>query len=174
MLDIAIAYDRYKFLGNEFLTWLWFLIENEPEKISFSEKETVSLEIGNRIALVRKINDMDESVTIKGDDAGLEEGMLALDKGAIVAELNLVLKFNNQNWRFTIKGESFNISGIKVPESGRVEAKEDIEGAVMEKAYLYERIFLILDNLFIKFIKLRLSSEWDHSVLPLIRKWIKK
>ena len=29
MLDIAVAYNRYKFLGNEFLTWLWFMIETD-------------------------------------------------------------------------------------------------------------------------------------------------
>ena len=174
MLDISIAYNRYKFLGDEFLTWLWFIIEKEPEKISFPDKEPVSLETGNRIVLVKKITDIDESVTIKGDDAGLEEGMLALRKGSLVTELNLLLKSNNQKWRFSIKGESLNISGIKVPESGPVESKKDIEGAVIEKAYFYERIFIILDNLFKNFIKLRLSSEWHHSVLPLMKKWIKE
>ena len=28
MLDIATAYNKYKFLGNDYLTWIWFLIEN--------------------------------------------------------------------------------------------------------------------------------------------------
>jgi hypothetical protein len=173
MLDIAIAYNRYAFLGNEFLTWLWFVIDKEPEKIVFPDQESATLETGNRIVLVKRINDIDETVTIKGDDAGLEEGMLALSKGSLVTEINLLLTSNNQKWRFSVKGESLNISGIKVPESGRVEAKEDIEGAIMEKAYLYERIFILLDSLFKKFIKTRLSSEWGHSVLPLIKKWIK-
>ena len=30
MLDIATAYNRYRFLGYEFLTWLWFAMENKP------------------------------------------------------------------------------------------------------------------------------------------------
>ena len=174
MLDVAIAYNRYAFLGNEFLTWLWFVIDKEPEKIAFPDQESATLETGNRIVLVKKINDIDETVTIKGDDAGLEEGMLALGKGSLVTEMNLLLTSNNQKWRFSVKGESLNISGIKLPESGRVEAKEDIEGAVMEKAYLYERIFILLDFLFKKFIKTRLSSEWEQSVLPLIKQWIKE
>jgi len=174
MLDVAIAYNRYAFLGNEFLTWLWFVIDKEPEKIALPDQESATLETGNRIVLVKKINDIDETVTIKGDDAGLEEGMLALGKGSLVTEMNLLLTSNNQKWRFSVKGESLNISGIKVPESGRVEAKEDIEGAVMEKAYLYERIFILIDSLFKKFIKIRLSSEWEQSVLPLIKQWIKE
>ncbi len=174
MLDVAIAYNRYAFLGNEFLTWLWFVIDKEPEKIALPDQESATLETGNRIVLVKKINDIDETVTIKGDDAGLEEGMLALGKGSLVTEMNLLLTSNNQKWRFSVKGESLNISGIKLPESGRVEAKEDIEGAVMEKAYLYEKIFILVDSLFKTFIKARLSSEWEQSVLPLIKQWIKE
>ena len=31
MLDLAVAYNRYRFLGDEFLTWLWYTIENDPD-----------------------------------------------------------------------------------------------------------------------------------------------
>ena len=30
MLDVAVAYNRFKFLGEEFLTWLWFVIDQDP------------------------------------------------------------------------------------------------------------------------------------------------
>jgi len=42
-----------------------------------------------------------ETVTIKGDDAGLEEGLLALRKGAVVSEINLAYKSGEQEWSFT-------------------------------------------------------------------------
>lgn len=81
MLDVAVSYNRFKFLGHEFLTWLWYSIENEPDILKNSENESVSLEIGNRIVLENRIGDSMETITIKGDDAGLEEGMLSLEKG---------------------------------------------------------------------------------------------
>ncbi|MBW2173517.1 MAG: hypothetical protein JRF64_02515, partial [Deltaproteobacteria bacterium] len=89
MLDVAISYNRYKFLGYEYLTWLWFVIEKDQDRIRGLGQEPADLEIGNRIVLENKKRDAVESITIKGDDAGLEEGVLALRKGGVVTELNL-------------------------------------------------------------------------------------
>jgi len=51
MLDVAVAYNRFKFLGDEFLTWLWFIIENDPKYLKKFSPDLLSLEIGNRIVL---------------------------------------------------------------------------------------------------------------------------
>lgn len=172
MLDIAFAYSRYKFLGNEFLTWLWFVVENDPEKLKKIETDLVFLNIGNRIVLENKINDAVETITILGDDAGLEEGILSLGKGAVVTEMNLLYKSGDHQWRFTVKGESMNISNLKIPETAMVESSEDIEGMVLEKAYLYQKVTELVDNLFNEFIKLRVSGKWNERVVPEIKKWI--
>jgi len=171
MLDISFAYSRYKFLGNEFLTWLWFIVENDSERLKKIEKDLVYLNIGNRIVLENKINDAVETITILGDDAGLEEGIISLGKGAVVTEINLLYKSGDNEWRFTIKGESMNISNLKIPETAIVESSEEIEGMVLEKAYLYEKATELIDNLFNEFIKLRVSGKWTESVVPQIRKW---
>lgn len=172
MLDISFAYSRYKFLGNEFLTWLWFIVENDMERLKKIEKDLVYLNIGNRIVLENKINDAVETITILGDDAGLEEGIISLGKGAVVTEINLLYKSGDNEWRFTIKGESMNISNLKIPETAIVESSEEIEGMVLEKAYLYEKATELIDNLFNEFMKLRVSGKWSESVVPEIRKWI--
>ena len=172
MLDISFAYSRYKFLGNEFLTWLWFIVENDMERLKKIEKDLVNLNIGNRIVLENKINDAVETITILGDDAGLEEGIISLGKGAVVTEINLLYKSGDNEWRFTIKGESMNISNLKIPETAIVESSEEIEGMVLEKAYLYEKATELIDNLFNEFIKLRVSGKWSEGVVPEIRKWI--
>ena len=84
MLDVAVAYNRYRFLGDEFLTWLWFSIETQQEEIRNldQEQERVVVEIGNRVALENRRRNAVESIVIKGDDAGLEEGLLSLKKGS--------------------------------------------------------------------------------------------
>jgi hypothetical protein len=172
MLDVAVAYNRFKFLGDEFLTWLWFIIENDPGYLKNLSPELLSLEIGNRIVLENRHHQTVESITIKGDDANLEEGILALRKGAVVIELNLCFKSGDQEWRFTIKGESLNLSSFKTPFSGPIETAEDIEGAVLEKIYLYGQAIQLVDNLFKNFIKVRVSNHWETEVIPMMRKWI--
>jgi hypothetical protein len=172
MIDVAVAYNRYKFLGYEFLTWLWFAIEKDQKQLRISDPDLKSLEIGNRVVLENRRNDALETITIKGDEAGLEEGILALRKGAVVTEINLAYKAGDQQWRFTIKGENLSIAGLKPPDTGAVEKKEDIEGVVLEKAYLYEKVFQFTDNLYQRFIRLRVSNDWNGEVVPRVKAWI--
>jgi hypothetical protein len=173
MLDIAFAYNRFKFVGDEFLTWLWFMIENDPGYLKGISPGLSSLETGNRIVIENRQHQAVERITIKGDDANLEEGILALRKGAVVTEINLGFKSGDQEWRFTIKGESLNISGFKTPFAGPIETAEDVEGAVLEKVYLYEQAIQLVDNLFKNYLKTRVSSQWQTKVVPKINKWIR-
>ena len=173
MLDIAVAYSRYQFIGDEFLTWLWYIIENDSQLLSRIDKELASLEIGNRMVLAnRHQKDSGETVTIKGEEANMDEGLLALKKGAMVAEVNFLYRSGDHEWRFNLKGESLNFSSLKVPETGKIETREDIEGAVIEKVYLCGKVVTLVNDLFRHFIKLRVSNDWSGNTVPSIRKWI--
>ncbi len=172
MLDVAVAYNRYKFLGNEFLTWLWFIIEADAAVLETTDATITSLSVGNRIVLENNSNDANEIITIKGDDAGLEEGLLALRKGAVLIEINLSYKTDNQEWSFTLKGESLSFSSLKVPETGPVESKEDIEGLVLEKIYLHDRPMRLINALFDRFLHLRATAQWNDLIVPKMKRWV--
>ena len=136
MLDVSLSYNRYKFLGFEFLTWLWFMMDNDQEELRRIDKDLDSLFVGNRIVLENQLHDTKETVTIKGDDIGLEEGILALKKGAVVTEISIVYGTGDYEWRFSVKGENLNLGNLKPPETGPLESAEDIEGVLLEKVYL--------------------------------------
>jgi len=172
MLDVSVSYNRYKFLGHEFLTWLWFLMETDRPFLQKEVVDLTSLEIGKRIVLENRFNEGVEIVTITGDDAGLEEGMLSLRKGAVVTEMHLSYTTGDQQWQFTLKGESLNISNVKVPKTGVVESSQELEGAVLEKAYLFEKVIELIHTLYKSFILKRISSEWKEKIVPEIRQWI--
>jgi len=172
MLDVAVAYNRYQFLGEEFLTWLWYVIEKDQNLIKNFDKDFVALEIGNRIVFENRRRESGERITIKGDGASLEEGILTLKKGALVTELNVVFKSAELTWQFTLKGESLNVSSFNLPNTGMPESDEDIEGFVLEKIFLYDKILKILENIFIHFVELRLSNRWQNKMVSEIRNWI--
>ena len=172
MLDTAVSYNRYKFLGYEFLTWLWFVIENEQHLIRKSLPQPASLKIGNRIKLENHRNKNPETITIKGDEAGLEEGILALRKGALVTELNIVYETQNCVWQFNIRGESLNIGHLKIQAAGPLEKKEDIEEQVLEKTWQYGEAIQLVDNLYNNFITLRVSTGWEKNMVGKIKTWI--
>jgi len=172
MLDVAVAYNRYQFLGEEFLTWLWYVIEKDQNLIKNFDKDFIALEIGNRIVFENRRKESGERITIKGDGASLEEGILTLKKGALVTELNVVYKSVELTWQFTLKGESLNVSSLNLPSTDVPESDEDLEGFVLEKVFLYDKILKLLENIFTHFVKLRLSNRWQNKMVPNIRKWI--
>ncbi len=173
MLDIAVAYNQYKFMGHEFLTWLWYAIDSGQDD-HFKDNTGVpySFTIGNRIVCENIVEENTvESVTIKGDNAGLEEGLTALKKGSVVTEISLTLYYLEQTWDFNLKGENLHLTGLKHPETEKIQKKEDMEGALLEKIYLYGKAAELVDSAFLSFLKLRLSESWADE-LHRIRGWI--
>ena len=174
MLDIATAYNKYKFLGNDYLTWIWFLIENNKNISSIiNSEDLISLEVGNSIVLENRLGDKSkEKITIKGDKAGLEEGITALKKGAFVTNINLICKINEDEYKFSIKGESFNITGLKTPKIDISKSEDETEGMVLEKAFFSFKIFKVIDTLFLEYINQRTSDDWNNKGLQEIKNWI--
>ena len=174
MLDIATAYNKYKFLGNDFLTWIWYLIETDKNITHLiNAKETITLEVGNAIVLENNLGDKStEKISIKGDQAGLEEGTTALKKGACVIQINLICKINEDEYKFTIKGESFNVTGLKTPKTDLSSNEDEMEGLVLEKAFLSFKIFEVIDTLFLTYIDQRTSEGWHEKGLQDVKNWI--
>ena len=174
MLDIATAYNKYMFLGNEFLTWLWYLVESGQDITELSgSKEPVTLEIGNSLVLENNLGEKSkEKITIKGDQAGLEEGTTALKKGAWVTDINLVCKIGEEEYKFSIKGESFNLTGLKTPSMDTSASDDETEGMVMEKAFLLSKVMEVIDTLFLKYIERRTADDFKTTEYKAISAWI--
>lgn len=175
MLDVSVSYNRYRFLGNEFLTWLWHAIVTDrggDRLLPTIAPDLAALEVGNRMVLENHAHEAPEVVTIKGDEAGLEEAMMALRKGAMVAEMNLHYRSGDHQWRFNLKGESLSLTSLKPPDTGAVESREEIEGALLERVYLCERAVALVEALYRHFIHLRVSDRWEKETVPTLKEWI--
>jgi hypothetical protein len=171
MLDISIAYNRYKFVGHEFLTWLWFIIEKDPDRIKDENNAPVELDMGSRIVLENNRREAIETITIKGNESELEEGRLALSNGAVVTEMALLCRINGRLWTFNLKGESLDLSGLKLPELEEGESTDDLEGTVLLRMDGYETIIAFVRHMFRQFLELRISDQWKKKTVPSIRKW---
>lgn len=169
MLDPSISYYRYAFLGCEFLTWLWYSVSSSHINKILNKGD--SLEIGNKIVFERKTNDSIEKITIKGKEPDIEEGFVSLKKGSVVKEINLIYISGEKEWSFTVNGENLSLSNIKTPDIGFIESKNDVDGFALEKFFLFDVLFSLLDDLFGKFIKIRVSDKW-FGVVSDIKKWI--
>ena len=172
MIDIATAYGKYKFLGYEFLTWLWFCIENDPGLLVAMDHGVQRIHIDSRIVLENPAMDRTERITVKGNPANFDTGMLSLQQGALVTEMGILLQGDGYEWRLTLKGENFSVSNLKTPPTAPIETAEDLESAVLEKAYLLDQAMAAIDQLYQTFIKQRLSPTWQKQTVFRIVQWI--
>jgi hypothetical protein len=172
MLDLAVAYNRYRFLGDEFLTWLWFLIETDQNAFRTIDSDCTAVEIGNRIVLENRKRKSLERISIRGDDAGLEEGRLALKKGALLTELSLVYKTGEYQWEFSLKGESLNLSSLKTPGPSLPPSSEETELFLLDKTEHINKIINFIEIAFKMFVRMRVTSKWNNKIAPSIKKWI--
>lgn len=173
MLDVSVAYNRFRFMGQEFLTWLWYVIATEKDKNIFEKDSNITLAVGDRMVLENRRSKDIEIITIKGSQSDLKEGIVALMKGALVAELGLTIHVDDQPWKLTLKGESLGITNLKTPATTRPYTTDDLEGAVLEKIYLYGTVFDLTDQLFQAFIQQRIGTDWDNHIKKDIKTWIK-
>jgi hypothetical protein len=171
MMDVAVALRRYSFLGPEFLTWLWFAAENEPQTLEKAAGEPVTITVGNRIVAEKRRRDLVERVAIRGEEAQMEEGLMALKKGALVTDVNLELELGDSQWRFSVKGDTLAFSAMRTPATGPVHAEEELEGAVLEKAALIEKPLQIMERIFFAFIRARMDESWNNTRRA-VRKWL--
>lgn len=172
MLDLAVAYNRYRFLGDEFLTWLWFLVETDQNAIRKIDPDCTELEIGSRVVLENRQKKSLERISIRGDDAELEEGRLALKKGALLSELSLIYKTGEHQWQFSLKGESLNISHLKTPGPALPPSAEEMESFLLDKSQQINKITNFVESTFKAFMRARIANTWKTKTVPNIKKWI--
>ncbi|MEJ5359999.1 MAG: hypothetical protein WHT06_15175 [Desulfobacterales bacterium] len=172
MLDLSIAYHRYRFLGDEFLTWLWHGIETRAADLCALAPEINAIEIADRMVIENRTGQSKEKITIKGDHAGLEEAKLALRKGAWVSEMALLLRTAEDEYRLTIRGENLNLSGMKIPSAAGGTSPEELETAFLERLDHLIKITDFIDKIFYFYLSERISAKWKSLYLPSMRKWL--
>ena len=148
-------------------------IETDQNAFRSIDPDCTAVEIGNRVVLENRKKKSLERITIKGDDAGLEEGRLALKKGALLAELSLIYKTSENQWQFSIKGESLNLSNLKVPGPALPQSPEEVEYFLLNKTEYINIINNFIKTAFKTFMRVRITKKWSVQVAPNIKKWVR-
>lgn len=177
-MDIAVAYNKYAFLGSEFLAWLWWASEKDEEAIddAVRKEESTIITLGNGMTIENDGQGVKakSKITIKGADAGHKEAIIAMSEGGQIKEINLHCTIGDMEFSFTITSDDLSLKGLKTPTIGESKAQDEIEGAVLEKLSLDRVVFEVLDDLFNYFIDCRLSDNWKDTTLPAMREWLKE
>lgn len=165
-MDLVDLIEKRRFVGREFLVWLWFeseLFEGRFEVEGFGACE-VWLE--GQITLVQE----KEQSRLKGAiPSAAPEAHEALRQGKLPTQARMRVTRGELDFAFLFNTDALSLSGVKIP----AQVKEEADEQFYERMYLVEELEALFGALYGDFIALRLSTAWDSDVVPAIRAWVR-
>ena len=159
-----------RFLGSEFLTWLWYYIERLGGTIQAGDK-VAEVHLGERMTLMLPA-DGKEKVVCTTQANFLHEARTALRQGKVVDEVQLLLIIGENEYVLTLDSSLWALKGLKTPKQLPDYGSEDPDGRFLEKMYFLEEASSALDSLYMRFLTERLTPGWESDTLVELQKWI--
>ncbi len=172
-MELAERISRWSFLGEEFLTWLWFRSEKGDGSIDVQGIGPVAIWLENKVTLESEEQEHTERVSCSGQNPGLKEARFALAQGKKVTKAHFHMSLGEDEWSFGWEAARLSFQSMRLPASG-MDLREDPDGVFFERVKLVEKSLNVLDRLFSMFVSLRVSPQWEQEEFPLLEKWIRE
>ena len=185
-MQLVDRIEKRRFVGREFLLWLWFESETFEGTLETKEHGSFGLWIEGQIVLTNG----KEATRIKGSQpTAAREAKESLLVGKLPEMAGFHLVHHEQESTFTLKAEYLGISGLRLPTvlGAEEEQPEQLQKGPRKKAravepdeaheVFYERMHLtrdfegLLEALYRDFLTLRLGAGWD-GVTKAMRAWV--
>jgi hypothetical protein len=165
-MDLVDLIEKRRFLGREFLVFLWFESELFDGAVPVEGFGPCEVRLEGQITLSCD----KEQARLKGaSPSGEPEAHQALRQGKLPAQARLRVTAGELTYAFTFQADTLALAGVKIPAVVKTEADEQF----YERMYLVEDLESLMAALYAKFVAVRLSTAWDEQVLPAIRAWVR-
>ncbi len=177
-MDLVDLMVEKRFLGQEYLTWLWYKSEERGGAVFLESSGTdVELVFEKHILLESGEGDSYEKLICQGLQAELQEARTGLAMGKKIEQARIMLIRDDHEFHFTLKGSVFEFRSVRLPKT-MTSADESndpgaAEGRLLDKIGLYEICMRTTDELFRMYLKRRIGEEWPAE-LEKLRSWIQK
>lgn len=154
-------------LGREFLTWLWFMSERRerfPERIL-----PHLLDMDGRITVQGR--DQHETAAVSSAAYQLDEARVGLLRGKYVTRARLRIGTPYQEYRLTLSGNDFAVSGLWTPTPVK-DPDADPDAQLLEKILHMENAVRLLDSLYRQFLAIRLTPSLWNTETAVMRTWM--
>lgn len=166
LLDLI---HRTSFLGQEFLTWLWYRSDQQGGVFNLGgEHGEIEAWFDDRLVISSLAVDAQENLFKGGHPTTSAEAMTALQKGKKASEAKLRVIKGAKEWSFILKADNLAVGSVKIPA---VLSKE-YDDKFYERMMLLEELDQMVKALFKQFLLLRVSPEWEGEEIPAIQSWV--
>jgi hypothetical protein len=169
--DLAWVPDEASrdFLGNEFLLWLWFMLDADNDTLPLSDGSEVAAMLARSLVLECPRGQTGKE-SISSDAPGrLPEARRAIQAGKLPRKAGLTLVRHDRQYEVSLQAETLAVSGARLPAPEEGEERARLEERVTLLRHLLETLDLLYDS----FGKVRLGENWPKE-LARVQKWLQR
>lgn len=177
-MDLVDIISEKKFLGQEFLTWLWYKSEERGGAIMLPGIGDIQVVFEKHMLLESGEGESLEKLICKGLQTELQEARTGLLMGKKLEQARIYLARGDYEWRLSLSATLFEFRNVSLPRtvSSGDESSDPLawEAKVLERTGMSEEVMHTIDQLFRVFLQTRTSSaEWPQEKAKL-KTWISK
>jgi hypothetical protein len=183
-MDLLELINQKAFLGQEFLTWLWYVSEEEDAPV-LTDGRSVRVSLGDRLVLGPTQGAEGTRVIVKGQEVSLAEARQALRRGKWVEAMRLGLEMEGEEYWLNLSAAELAVGSLKLPPVAPAEdplrpepqGGMEQEGPTAAEGLVLERIALIgnalqaVEGLFKVFMERRLDEEKAGELKQALKAW---
>jgi recombination associated protein RdgC len=176
-MDLVDLIAEKRFIGQEFLTWLWWKSEERGGVVALPGAGDVVVVFEKHMLLEYGEGESNESLICRGLQTELQEARTGLVMGKKLEQARIQLSHNDYEWNFTMAAALMEFRNVKLPktggEVGNGNNPEEREGMILERIFLFEELVKIVLELFRVFLQIRVGVQWRDELLK-VREWVNK
>ena len=162
MKDLVERIEQNRFVGREFLLWLWFESQLFETNLAPSGQASCALWLETRITLAFE---REESVLKSGAPGAAPEAREALRQGKLPREARIRMITEEREYAWTFKADTLGLAGVTLPAE-LTKKDDDAHEVLYERMRLVEALEATLEALWSDFLALRLSEAWEATCVP--------
>lgn len=165
-MKVMEVIEQGRFLGEEFLVWLWMrgLTEGGTSGV---EGDQTALFVDDQVQLVTERGDVKQMSLGKGNPAESREAFEALAHGMRPSKFKIRLLSGDMEWTATLDAQTLSLSALKLPPT---QVKE-VQGRMADRLFLMEEATGHLDRRFGRFVGERFA---DPTLQTQLKDWIRQ
>ncbi len=177
-MDLVDLIAEKRFVGQEFLTWLWWKSEERGGTVALPGQGDIIVVFEKHMLLEYGEGDSNEKLICSGLQTELQEARTGLLMGKKLEQARIQLIQADHEWNFTMAAALMEFRNVRLPKTGGTESSgsnnpEETEGMILERIFLFEELIRIVNDLFRMFLEIRVSDAWQEEVEKL-RQWVGK
>jgi len=174
-MDLVDLIHEKRFLGQEFLAWLWYKSEERGGSVEVPGRGDVLVVFEKHMLLEYGEGDASEKVICRGLQTELKEARAGLGLAKKPEQARIRLAWGDYEFSVTLAAAIFEFRNVRLPKTAGSEEDdgraESLEGRILERIALFEQLTRLVDDLFRMYINVRASQLWNEELVK-IRAWI--